>query len=65
MIASDRRHVEFYQRDAAGEWHGAVLDEKQVVLIECRGFRAELGLGDVYEDVRWYQQIKPKKTVRF
>lgn len=57
MIAADRQSVEYYQRDEAGEWQGAVLDGEQTLQVSCRGegviFQAELCLGDIYEDVRW------------
>ena len=53
MIAADRQHVEYYQRDDAGGWYGAVLDGEEAILVECRDFQAELFSGDVYEDVRW------------
>ncbi len=57
LIAANRRHVEYYQRDESGEWHGAVLDGEQALVVECQdqdsSFRAELCLDDVYEDVHW------------
>lgn len=56
MIAADRQHVEYYQRDEAGAWQGAVLDGQQIISVSCgdgSDFQAELCLSDIYEDVRW------------
>lgn len=57
LMAANRRHIEYYQRDAAGEWQAAILEAHETILVECgegeSRYRAGLCLDDIYEDVRW------------
>lgn len=58
IVASNRQHVEYYQRNEMGEWESAVLQMDQVIHVQCKSenisYEAGLCLEDIYEDVRWY-----------
>lgn len=51
LVGADRERVEYFQRDSAGEWQMAVLEAGEVLVVECEGYRAELTLAAIYEDV--------------
>jgi len=53
IIASNRQHIEYYQRNEAGEWESAILAINDVIHVQCDGYQAGLCLEDIYEDVRW------------
>ena len=52
LIASDRREVEYFVRGADGEWETARLEGGEVLEVVRDDYRAELRIGDLYEDVR-------------
>ena len=52
LISTERREVEYFIRDADGAWATARLEEGEVLAVACEGYRAELRLADLYEDVR-------------
>lgn len=51
LVSSSRSEVEYYLRNAAGEWETARLEENEVLVVECGSYRAALSLEDIYEDV--------------
>lgn len=57
LIASNRQHVEYYQRNKAGEWESDILEINQVIHVQCgigdTQYEAGLCLEDIYEDVSW------------
>lgn len=57
LIASNRQHVEYYQRNDSGEWESAILTLNHVIHVQCgtgdTQYEAGLCLEDIYEDVRW------------
>lgn len=57
LIASNRQHVEYYQRNDAGEWESAILRMNHVIHVQCKTanshYEAGLCLDDIYEDVSW------------
>ena len=57
LIASNRQHVEYYQRNEMGEWESALLAINHVIHVQCgiddTQYEAGLCLEDIYEDVHW------------
>jgi len=58
VVASDRRFVQYYQRNAEQIWESHELTMEQALPISCNngeGFIYEAGLclDDIYEDVSW------------
>jgi len=57
IIAANRQHVDYYQRNAAQEWEAATLEMHHVIHVQCgsgdTAYEAGLCLEDIYEDVRW------------
>lgn len=51
LVSSSRSDVEYYLRNAADEWETARLEDGEVLVVECGGYRAALSLEDIYEDV--------------
>ena len=51
LIESRHPEVEYYCRNAAGEWETARLEEDQLITIDCGTCRTSLSLIDIYEDV--------------
>ena len=52
LIAAERREVEYFVRDSDGEWKTARLEDGEVLEVVRDDYRAELRIGDLYEDVR-------------
>jgi Uma2 family endonuclease len=51
LVSSSSADATYYVRNAADEWEIARLEENEVLLVECGGYRAALSLEDIYEDV--------------
>jgi Uma2 family endonuclease len=51
LIRSHYADVEYYCRNAAGEWETAQLEGDHLIAIECGAYRSSLSLIDIYEDV--------------
>lgn len=51
LADSERKKVEFYQRDAEGAWQLDSLTAGQTIEIACDDYHAALSLDDIYEDV--------------
>jgi len=51
LADSQRKKVEFYQRDANGVWQLGSLAAGQTLEIACGDYQATLSLDDIYEDV--------------
>lgn len=51
LVSSSRPDVEYYLRNAAGEWETARLEDGEVLVVECGSYRAALSLEDIYEDL--------------
>lgn len=53
IIAANRQHIDYYQRDANQEWQLATLALNEVIHVQCGTYEAGLCLEDIYEDVQW------------
>jgi Uma2 family endonuclease len=57
LIASNRQHIKYYQRNKIGKWESDTLEINQVIHVQCgtgnTQYEAELCLEDIYEDVNW------------
>ena len=53
LVDTEQREVEYYQRDATGDWRQGRIDEDEVVTLRCGGLAIPLSLDDLYEDVRF------------
>lgn len=51
LIAQERRLVELYRRDEAGEWLHQVYDGSGEITINCSPLQPRLTLDELYEDV--------------
>jgi Uma2 family endonuclease len=51
LADSQRKKVEFYQRDANGAWQLCSLAVGETIQITCGDYQAALSLDDIYEDV--------------
>lgn len=51
LIRSNYADVEYYCRNAVGEWETAKLEGDNLLVIECGAYGTSLGLIDIYEDV--------------
>jgi Uma2 family endonuclease len=51
LADSQQKKVEYYQRDANGEWRVNTLEAGQSLVIKCSDYQAKLSLEDIYEDV--------------
>lgn len=51
MINANCRRVEYFLRDAAGEWQTAWLEANEMLSIDCENYHAVLSLDDIYEDL--------------
>ena len=45
------RKVEYFQRNAEGPWENGILEEDEVLLIDCPPVHCGLRLRDVYADM--------------
>ena len=50
LVATDKRQIEIYRRDAQDEWQLAVVNQEDTMLLES--ISASLILDEIYEDVR-------------
>jgi len=58
VVSSDRRFVQYYQRNDKQEWEIHVLEIDETIHIRCQYgdgqlYEAGLCLDDIYEDVKW------------
>lgn len=51
LIDTERRHADYWQRDADGTWRQGVLEENEVLTLDCPPLKIPLCLDDLYEDV--------------
>lgn len=51
IAAPDVRKVEYFQRNAEGPWENGILEEDEVLLIDCPPVHCGLRLRDVYADM--------------
>ncbi|MDQ5769533.1 Uma2 family endonuclease [Thiothrix subterranea] len=51
IAAPDVRKVEYFQRNANGEWESGILEENEILLIDCSSLQCGLQLRDVYADM--------------
>jgi len=51
LVAGDRERVDYFVCDGNGDWQTAVLEEDEIITIDCENYRAVLRLADIYEDV--------------
>ncbi len=51
LISSNQLKVEYFVRDAQGEWQTALLEADEILAIDCGDYHAVLRVGDIYEDV--------------
>ena len=52
LVSSQTRRVEYFARNGDNIWETAELDSGETLPIQCGGYRAELSLDALYEDVR-------------
>jgi Uma2 family endonuclease len=53
LISASTPQVEFYQRNAEGNWLLGRLEAGEVLPVECPSYFAELRIEELYEDVRF------------
>lgn len=53
LVSSIQQSVEYYQKNAQGEWDKFELGQDGVINIHCNHYHASLCLDEIYEDVRW------------
>ena len=51
LADSQQKKVDYFQRDAAGNWQASLLESGQALEITCGDYRATLSFDDIYEDV--------------
>lgn len=51
LVSADRIRVEYFVRDAQGDWQTALLEADEMLAVDCEDYHAVLRLGDIYEDV--------------
>jgi Uma2 family endonuclease len=51
LVSSNERRVDCFTRNDQGEWEGVTLQTTEHLQLECPGYRAELDLERIYEDV--------------
>ncbi len=51
LVSADRIRVEYFVRDAQGDWQTALLEAEESLAVDCGDYHAVLRLGDIYEDV--------------
>jgi len=51
LVSADSLKIEYFLRDADGEWQTAFLDAEETLIVTCDNYQAGLRLGDIYEDV--------------
>jgi Uma2 family endonuclease len=51
IAAPDVRKLEFFQRDAEGQWQQGILEENAILLIDCPPISCGLRLDDIYADM--------------
>lgn len=51
LINSNNTQVEYFVRDAQDEWQTALLEEGEMLAVDCDMYHAVLSLSDIYEDV--------------
>lgn len=51
IVASDRQQIDYFVRDANGDWQTAELAADEYLAIRCHGnYQAELRLADIYRE---------------
>ncbi|MFZ1568014.1 MAG: Uma2 family endonuclease [Thiolinea sp.] len=57
VVATDRRSVQYYQRNAKQQWELHSLETHQVLQVRCEfngvAYQASLCMDDIYEDIDW------------
>ena len=51
LVSTDQMRVEYFVRDAEGEWQTALLETGETLAVDCENYHAVLSLNDIYEDV--------------
>jgi Uma2 family endonuclease len=51
LVSADQARVEYFVRDAQGDWQTALLEAEESLAVDCGDYHAVLRLGDIYEDV--------------
>lgn len=51
MVESEQRRAEYWLRGAQGEWQQGVLEENELLNLDCPPLSVSLALDDLYEDV--------------
>ncbi|MFM8442299.1 MAG: Uma2 family endonuclease [Methylococcus sp.] len=51
LIHANKAEVDYFCRNAAGEWETARLEQDQIIDIRCGDYGTALSLSDLYEDV--------------
>lgn len=51
LVDAERRHADYWQRDPEGTWRQGILEETEVLTLNCPPLKIPLCLDDLYEDV--------------
>lgn len=52
LVDSEQRHVDYYVREASGGWASGVLEENEVLTLDCGRLSLSFSLDDLYEDIK-------------
>lgn len=51
IVDSTQKRVEYFRRDAKGQWLSGFLEDDEILDVRCEDYRAMLDLNSIYEDV--------------
>ncbi len=51
LVDSLKQQVNYFTRDAEGNWQQAQLEEDEILEITCDNYQTRLTLADIYEDI--------------
>ncbi len=51
IVDSTLKRVEYFRRDAKGEWLSGFLEDDEILDVHCEDYRTMLDLNSIYEDV--------------
>lgn len=51
LVETEQRQVDYFLRDAQGQWQAGQLDEMSLLAVTCGPHTLRLGLDDLYEDL--------------
>jgi Uma2 family endonuclease len=51
LISTNKKHIKYFIRNEQNEWQTALLEENEILNVDCDNYHAVLTLNDIYEDV--------------